>query len=294
MNSNIRLVELNSNFLPFINVCTYSTFDPYEMWCYMYEEMPSWIEQKECQHDKFLNDICEYTLEGLEDICLNDMDFYIDSDPSTLKTHSPKYYNFSTDSFTVDVSIDVVKLAEAVKHMVKSERKICEDFIRDNWTSGSGFISFMPESIEELLELDMDSDEDASKLLAFAINVIAIKEERDVNSIWMYIMEQITENNSLCDYVTFQLSECADHSYSIVAEIINSPNQVYNEAINRGLITSDLIDELIGYSYSEQIEEVLLKHGIEYKFDYTEIPINDMETAMAVALIAQNVELILD
>ena len=294
MKSNIRKVELNSSFLPFINVCTYSTFDMYEMWYYMYEEMPRWIEEKECDNSKFLKDICEYTLEELEDACLNDLSFYIDSDVSTLNTHSPKFYNFSTDSFTVDVNIDVAKLSEFVKGVVKSDLEICEDFIEYNWETRSGFLSFMPQSIKEVLELDIDNDEDVSKLLAFAINIVAIKEVDDINDMWIYVMDSITGNSSLYDYAKFQLSECPDQSPRIITEIVNSPNQVYVESMERGLISGELVSELIGYSYSEQIEEVLLKHGIEYKFDYTEIPINDMETAMAVALIAQNVESILD
>lgn len=296
MKSNIRKVKLNSNFLPFINVCTYATFDMYEMWYYMYEEMPIWIEEKERDNSKFLKDICEYTLEELEDVCLNDLSFYIDSDVSTLNTHSPKFYNFSTDSFTVDVNIDVAKLSEFVKGVVKSDLEICEDFIEYNWETRSGFLSFMPQSIKEVLELDIDNDEDVSKLLAFAINIVAIKEIGDINDMWMYVMENITGNSSLYDYAKFQLSECPDHPHSIITEIINSPHQVYNEAMERGLISGELISDLVGagYSYSEQIEKVLLKHGIEYDFDYTEIPIDDVKIAMAVALIAQNVESILD
>ena len=296
MENNIRTVELNSSFLPFINVCTYSTFDMYEMWYYMYEEMPRWIEEKECDNSKFLKDICEYTLEELEDVCLNDLSFYIDSDVSTLNTHSPKFYNFSTDSFTVDVNIDVARLSEFVKGVVKSDLEICEDFIEYNWETRSGFLSFMPQSIKEVLELDIDNDEDVSKLLAFAINIVAIKEIGDINDMWMYVMENITGNSSLYDYAKFQLSECPDQPHSIITEIINSPHQVYNEAMERGLISGELISDLVGagYSYSEQIEKVLLKHGIEYDFDYTEIPIDDVKIAMAVALIAQNVESILD
>lgn len=296
MKSNIRKVELNSSFLPFINVCTYSTFDMYEMWYYMYEEMPRWIEEKERDNSKFLKDVCEYTLEELEDVCLNDLSFYIDSDVSTLNTHSPKFYNFSTDSFTVDVNIDVARLSEFVKGVVKSDLEICEDFIEYNWETRSGFLSFMPQSIKEVLELDIDNDEDVSKLLAFAINIIVIKEVDYINDMWMYVMENITGNSSLYDYAKFQLSECPDQPHSIITEIINSPHQVYNEAMERGLISGELISDLVGagYSYSEQIEKVLLKHGIEYDFDYTEIPIDDVKIAMAVALIAQNVESILD
>lgn len=296
MENNIRTVELNSSFLPFINVCTYSTFDMYEMWYYMYEEMPRWIEEKERDNSKFLKDVCEYTLEELEDVCLNDLSFYIDSDVSTLNTHSPKFYNFSTDSFTVDVNIDVAKLSEFVKGVVKSDLEICEDFIEYNWETRSGFLSFMPQSIKEVLELDIDNDEDVSKLLAFAINIIVIKEVDYINDMWMYVMENITGNSSLYDYAKFQLSECPDQPHSIITEIINSPHQVYNEAMERGLISGELISDLVGagYSYSEQIEKVLLKHGIEYDFDYTEIPIDDVKIAMAVALIAQNVESILD
>lgn len=66
-----------------------------------------------------------------------------------VSVHSPSFYNFETDKLEIEVDFDEKKLEE---YCLKQKREEFQTYLNDNFTSYSGFISFVPTNIPEFLE----------------------------------------------------------------------------------------------------------------------------------------------
>lgn len=84
---------------------------------------------------------------------------------------SPKHYNYHTDELNMKVMMDA-NWKSLMKEHVESwrGRKNVESYIRDNWYSCSGFVSFMPKSLDEVLSED-DEDRQLASYLTLAMLV---------------------------------------------------------------------------------------------------------------------------
>lgn len=69
--------------------------------------------------------------------------------------HSPRFYNFETDKLEIEVDFDEKKLEE---YCLKQKREEFQTYLNDNFTSYSGFISFVPTNIPEFLESEYKWD----------------------------------------------------------------------------------------------------------------------------------------
>ena len=79
-----------------------------------------------------------------------------------IKVNSPKYYNYSTDKLICDIKIDKnVFIHELRKYNFDS----WEQFLKDNFTSYSGFISFYPNTTMEWDELINEKIEDDNVII---------------------------------------------------------------------------------------------------------------------------------
>ena len=67
-----------------------------------------------------------------------------------IKVDSPKYYNYSTDKLVCDIKIDK---GVFVHELRKYDLDIWEQFLKNNFTSYDGFISFYPNTTMEWAEL---------------------------------------------------------------------------------------------------------------------------------------------
>ena len=79
-----------------------------------------------------------------------------------IKVDSPKYYNYSTDKLVCDIKIDKnVFIHELRKHNFDN----WEQFLKDNFTSYDGFISFYPNTTIEWDELINENIEDDNVII---------------------------------------------------------------------------------------------------------------------------------
>ena len=67
-----------------------------------------------------------------------------------VKVDSPKYYNYSTDKLVCNIEIDKNVFVHELR---KYNFEVWEQFLKDNFTSYDGFISFYPNNPNEWTEL---------------------------------------------------------------------------------------------------------------------------------------------
>jgi len=133
------------------------------------------MENKFWDMDKILKDIPEHLIGELAH--QSNLDWIV-FDGEVIDVHSPKYYNFSTDTFTFNVTVNLPEMQEYLRDVMKRDSSVIEKFHENNWKSCSGFISYMPE-LDEILELifkDLSSltDEEISILTSLALEMSII------------------------------------------------------------------------------------------------------------------------
>ena len=65
--------------------------------------------------------------------------------------HSPRYYNYETDKVLIDVDYNFIALVKYCRHTNKDK---FNQYLKDNYTSYDGFISFVENSVEGFFEKD--------------------------------------------------------------------------------------------------------------------------------------------
>jgi hypothetical protein len=88
---------------------------------------------------------------------------------SMLSYYSPKEYNFSSDSFDIDITCNKLLLKELVKYVRENDVELSK-FLHQQYTSCSGFWSFTANNIDDCIEGILKSDvREISSVLRFII-----------------------------------------------------------------------------------------------------------------------------
>lgn len=84
---------------------------------------------------------------------------------------SPKYYNYHNDELVMDVTMKA-DWQDTMKEKIESwrDRYDVKEYISENWRSYSGYVNFMPESLDEILTED-DEDRQLAAYLTLAMLV---------------------------------------------------------------------------------------------------------------------------
>ena len=155
-------VTLNSNLFPIIRVGMYnSNISPEDV----FDDHPI-IDDKEngyihydvdyfwsnFQNDKYVKRIQELAGEYLNGKIDNGNG--IDITIKCKEIYSPKYYNFSTDEIVMDVTYSKTKILQ----VVKQEREIFNQFLKDKYSSRDGFMSLTSNNYDDWL-VDFEDNE---------------------------------------------------------------------------------------------------------------------------------------
>jgi len=84
---------------------------------------------------------------------------------------SPGEYNFQTDQLDFTVDIDKTKLLDTVNKL--KDNKEFAQFLRDNYSSYDGFISFTPNNYQELYDAIIKNDEELEQAVSALITYLA-------------------------------------------------------------------------------------------------------------------------
>lgn len=170
-----------------------------------YREEAEKAQDKAVNWEVFIKDVGECILESYNNS--NDLnaiiDFVEEVDPKSI--YQPSEYNFSTDSFAFDVNIDLHKATEYLLGYID----VTLEYVRHNWHSRSGFISFMPDSDEVINMLnhpDFDDEKEAQYISALFIIVSGIADgnflhNEDLYNAEMCAYDNFIGNNSNYDFL---------------------------------------------------------------------------------------------
>ena len=119
-----------------------------------------WIEESDRQ-EGYLNDNEEYDIDDFEaftkEVSENAVYFLFEAldehdvikDMKFKDLYSPKYYNYETDSLIIDVDVDMRKLK---KYCFTTKKEAFNQYLKDNFTSCDGFISYISNNIKDFKE----------------------------------------------------------------------------------------------------------------------------------------------
>lgn len=111
----------------------------------------------------FCRKVSEYAVSLLESDLNVDSDIL--SDFRLLEIDSPRYYNFRTDRLILSVNVDV----DLLQGYAYSSHPIeFESYLKENFTSYDGFISFVPNNLSDFLEwAEQEQDRAIDVLIEF-------------------------------------------------------------------------------------------------------------------------------
>ena len=189
-------IRLNTSLFPVADVAMYGTIlDSGEMEYYLNhgDEEPIEINQ-----DKYEKELVYVSSEFIKDNILEPFKKYGIVSIGNFSLYKPAYYNYQNDMLCFDVTLsddfdDIMK--KYIPEFAKEEK--FKKYIEEHWQSRSGFISFMPESIDEILRpskhFNMRVHQVAAFLTLCILNEDGLFEEID-DSINKFL-EYLTENS---------------------------------------------------------------------------------------------------
>lgn len=112
------------------------------------------LDYEECQDGYYL-DIVDYKkyMELVSEEYVNNIEF--DDNPIDMQivgflgVDSPTYYNYSTDKIGMEIDVDIQALEQYCWVTCKDD---FEDYLDKNWSSRSGFLSFIPNTLYKFKE----------------------------------------------------------------------------------------------------------------------------------------------
>jgi hypothetical protein len=113
-----------------------------------------------------------------------------------VKIYSPRYYNFGADEFYFDIEIDGTIKEVWEQYEEKIDGGEFDTFLKEANKSYDGFISMMPKSIEELVKM-IEEGEDDERVFASILNYELSKDEENYQK---EFMEKIMDEYPLYDF----------------------------------------------------------------------------------------------
>ena len=128
--------------------------------------------------------------------------------------HSPMYYNFSNDSINVRIDTDDTKFMEAIFNFVKNHIDEFKKYIKDNYTSCDGFISFYSNDYKEWLK-DEYNEHEIGALIDF---VLRTNDDNIEDEMLNYVFENIWQGSYITTNKHFEELLKDDRMLSIFKE----------------------------------------------------------------------------
>lgn len=259
----MKTLELSTNLLPIINLGTYDgqicdvnnfiddyTIDEdYKEGYINYNSETYWDN---FDNNKYKTKLFKLSNEYLLDYIkqqLTDLNIGI-LDIECINIHSPQYYNFSTDCLNYDLSVsDNFNhiLINLINNLDDKDTNSLSKFLKDNFTSRDGYMSFTDNNIPDLINSINDFEE--REISAFLTWYLKGKDIININN-WS---EFLYENIQSYDYTEFLSDDFVDVTNEVRNHIIDYTNQNY---INKD--TDTIISDLREYFEYDDIDDRLI------------------------------------
>lgn len=204
-------IELTTELLPLLDVGMYNSFlSPDELFSNDYEDMKSENkEETDFDMSKYEADVCKIANKIIQEEFSDTLKKYGVDSIKCVSIGSPKYYNYQNDWGNLDLEVcdDFFMIMESWlqgKCLISGWREGADRWMRDTYGSCSGFISFMPTTVQELLEHD-----DVERCVAVYLSLVLWDEglfyfdvELDVSVAQYSFYERVQESLLYDDYAT--------------------------------------------------------------------------------------------
>lgn len=214
----MKVLRLTSVTFPILDVATYGGYwDAYEVFENDFYELSN-EKLEEAYWDSFDND---KFMKALADLANG----AIASDPyghleyleqfGVLKItgrdiYSPKFYNFSNDHLNIDVEVADNCFSKVVKALKKVDQVEFENWLKDNFTSYDGFMSFVPNAKAEFLQLIADGEERETGLGLWYLLKVNTDIENEGMGITELTNEMLDKRYEYLDFTEFCDSKLGD------------------------------------------------------------------------------------
>lgn len=134
--------------------------------------------------------VCKRCVEDIMDL-MEDNDAITDMQFKEL--NGPREYNFTTDKLVCELEVDMDKIN---KWCYETEKEKFEEYLKENYTSYDGFISFVPNNVREFKE-----KEDTDVMIDFYIlsHLYEPSYESGWERLWEYMAE--SANQTIYGYI---------------------------------------------------------------------------------------------
>lgn len=170
------------------------------------------------------------------------------------KITSPKYYNYTNDSIDISLEIDL----EKVLSLIGENFELFSKYIKQNYTSCSGFISGFTNDANEWIKADFIENHSSHCIGAFLDFLLKDVYEVDECNLANYVLENVYDNEFCTNYT--ELYELDIYSeYSLEFDNANDFDACLT-FLNTWYYINDInFDrEFLKVSFLEQIEKSLL------------------------------------
>jgi hypothetical protein len=259
----MKTLELSTNLLPLINVGTYdgqicdvnnfiddyTINDDYKEGNINYDSETYWDNFDNKKYKTKLFQLSnEYLIDNIKQQLI-DLNIGI-LDIQCINIHSPQYYNFSTDTlnFNLSVTDDFNNtLINLINNLDSKDTDSLSNFLKDNFTSYDGFMSFTDNNIPDL------------------INSINDFEDREISAFltWYPKCKDIINTDNWCEFL-YESIQCYDYPDFLSDDFVAVTNDVRNHIIdytNQNYTIKDtdtIISDLRDYFEYDDVDDRLI------------------------------------
>lgn len=164
-------IKLNTSLVPFFTGCYENIWEVRET-----DDDGNELEVEYDFKDMMKSIVEAYT--NHEDEILRDLEVsFIKSIKFTGGFYSPREYNFSTDNIDFEVEVDKKELNKTLDKLATDLE--FRQFLTDNFSSRSGFISFTPDNYSEIVEQIETENDHLAQSVGAVIRYLATQETLD-------------------------------------------------------------------------------------------------------------------
>lgn len=168
-------------------------FDPNSEY---YGEVANLIADKYDGVDDFSDQVLAYAPETIQE-AFNEYGIAAEVVGGSCKWHHPSYYNYSDDVIVFDMKVDTDWVES--KFMELKDDPTFKKFLKDNFSSRSGFISYMPDDSAEYEELLDPNGSEYWKLVSAIVQYLVNSDKSIREDITYELIEDLQGN---ANYVT--------------------------------------------------------------------------------------------
>lgn len=179
------------------DVVNLDAFDPEDEY---YDEVAKLIEDKYDGTEDFFNEVLSYAPSTIQE-AFDEYEIPATVVSGSCKWYHPRFYNYSDDCIEFDMSINT-GWVESKFMELKDDSKF-KKFIDHEFSSRSGFISFMPNDTESYEELLNTNNDDYWKLVSAIIQYIVSENMKIREDVTLDLLEKVESNGayvSMRDY----------------------------------------------------------------------------------------------